>query len=73
MKMKDKLVNVDPELGQRLVPIARQERSDADGSGITIGLILSHAQVVGSATTQDLYMVEQHHTNVAHKKSRCVL
>ena len=66
-------------LGQRLVPIARQERSsDSWGSGsdadsITIGLMLSQAQDVDLMLPQHLEMVDQHRTNVRHKQRKCVL
>ena len=45
------LINIDLKLGQRLVSIARQERScnrwesESNVDGITIRLMLSHAQV----------------------------
>ena len=58
-------------LGQHLVPVARQERScehwgsGSDADGITIGLILSHAQVAGSTPAQHLELVDRHRTNVS--------
>ena len=77
--MKHNLVNIDPVLGQCIDPIARQECScerwgmGSDADGITIGLILSHAQVVGLTPAQHLQMVDQHRTNVGHKQSWCAL
>ena len=70
IKMKDKLVNVDPLLGQRLDPIARQRRwrSGPNAHSIMIGQMLPHAQLVGLTPAQHLEMVNWQHTNVGCKQ-----
>ena len=61
-------------LGQRLVSIAKPScdhwRSESDADGITIGPMMSHAQVVGSTPAQHPKMVNRHRTNVGHKQRR---
>ena len=77
-RLKDELVKIAPVLGPHIVPIARQGRScdrwrsGSDADSITIGLMLSRAQVVGLMPAQYLEMVDRHRTNVGCKQRRCV-